>query len=55
MLFRINANGHDHLQDDTLVEVMMEKLMDKWPQITGYQWERVDGYINILLWGEIGK
>ena len=56
MLFRINANGHDKLQDDSLIAVFMKKLMEKHPQLTGYQYERDEhGYINILVWGENGK
>ena len=55
MLFRINASGHDALEDESLIKKMMEKLLAAQPKLAGYQWEREDGYINILVWGEIGQ
>jgi hypothetical protein len=29
-------------------------MMEKYPEIVGYTWERMDNeFINILLWGDI--
>lgn len=43
-----------HLQQDKVVRECMEMLQNEYPgQIHGYQWERVDTGINIMMWGNI--
>jgi hypothetical protein len=57
ILFHIKTT-HDinnHLQNDKTVRECMDMLSDKYPgKIEGYQWERVDTGINLLIWGNIG-
>lgn len=53
-LYRVKTTANSKLDQDEYVHQMMEDLMVKYPQITGYQFERVDPiHIQILLWGDI--
>lgn len=53
MHIKTTSDVNDHLRDDNIVHECMNSLIRKYPQITGYQYERVDGGINILLWGHL--
>jgi hypothetical protein len=53
LLFRIRTKENSHLTDDQIVAECMDKLMAKWPQVKGYQYERQDECIQILMWGDI--
>lgn len=53
LLFRIKTKDNPNLNDDEVVAECMEQLQKKWPQVKGYQYERVDDAINILLWGDL--
>lgn len=53
LLFRIKTGKYPHLSDDDIVNECMDKLMEKWPQVKGYQYERVDDAIHILMWGDL--
>ena len=52
LLMSVRTVENPKLKDDAFVDDCMAKLMEKYPQITDYQWERVDDrHINILMWG----
>lgn len=53
LLFRIRTDTNTHLTDDELVADCMKRLMEKWPQVKGYQYERQEDSIHILLWGDL--
>ncbi len=53
LLFRIKTADNPHLEDEDLVAECMKQLMAKWPQVIGYQYERVDDAIHILMWGNL--
>lgn len=53
LLFRINTDDNPHVTDEALVEDCMQRLMEKWPQVTGYQYERVGNAVHILMWGDL--
>lgn len=53
LMLKIKTIENPHLSDDKIVDECMERLMAKWPQVKGYQFERVDGAINVLMWGDI--
>jgi len=53
-LFRVTTTGNKELDDDDFVESIMDRLLIDYPQIQGYQYERVTKqHINILIWGDI--
>ena len=54
LLLRIKSSDNPKLSDDEVVTECMQRLMEKYPQVTGYQFERLEGdYINVLLWGDL--
>jgi hypothetical protein len=54
LLLQVRTKENMLLSDDEYVTSMMDAMMDKYPQIVGYTWERMDDeFINILLWGDI--
>lgn len=53
LLFRIKTEHNPKLSDDALVDECMDRLIQKWPMIEGYQYERVEKEILILLWGDL--
>lgn len=53
-LFKVRTENSEHLNDDEFVETVMNKLLNDFPQIESYQYERIDGeWLHILLWGDI--
>lgn len=54
LLFSITTSPDNRYTDEELVSECMNGLMARWPEIAGYQWERDDDHINILMWGDIG-
>lgn len=52
LLLRVRPAANPKLDDDEFVTESMQSLMERWPQIKGYQWERVDDSIQILMLGE---
>ncbi len=53
MLVRIRTVKNIELSDDKFVAECMDRLQAKYPQVTGYNFERVgEEHINILFWGE---
>lgn len=53
LLFRIRPASNPKLSDDEIVEECMRQLMERWPAVKGYQWERVEDSINVLMWGDL--
>lgn len=53
-LYRIKTVENTNLDKDEYVHEMMKTLMEKYPDIRGYQFERVDPiHIHVLIWGDI--
>lgn len=53
-MMQIRTRANPSLSDDGVVKECMDRLMAEYPQITGYQYERVgDEFINILMWGDL--
>ena len=55
LLFRIRTADNPNLSDDEIVTECMEQLMRRWPQVKGYQYERQDDAIHVLMWGDLDK
>lgn len=54
VLFKVKIHNNPELSDDRIVEDIMNRLMADYPQVKGYQYERVSPeQMNILLWGDI--
>jgi len=54
LLLRVKTVDNPKLSDDEVVIQCMNMLMEKYPEVVGYQFERTDeDYINILMWGNI--
>lgn len=54
MLMQVKTNTNENLSDDQFVQECMDLLVEKYPEISGYQYERVDHEtINIMIWGDI--
>lgn len=55
LLFKINTEkNYSNLSDDDFVKECMELLTTKYPEISGYQYERInETEINLLIWGDI--
>ena len=54
MLLRLRIVNNPGLTDDQIVADCMGDLMARWPQVEGYQWERVgERIIQILMWGDL--
>ena len=55
LLFRVKTVNNPGLTDDRIVEDCMGFLTERYPQVQGYQWERLEeGVLQILMWGDIG-
>lgn len=51
LLFRIQTKDNPELSDDQLVEECMNALMEQYPQVQSYQYEREDAqHLLILVW-----
>lgn len=54
LLFRIKTHKNVQLNDDVFVEECMELLTNKYPQITGYTYERTGpDIIQLMIWGNL--
>lgn len=54
LLFRVKTHRNKQLDDDEFVAECMNPLLEKYPGIEGYQFERVnEAEINLLIWGEL--
>jgi hypothetical protein len=55
LLFRVKVINRPDLSDDRIVEDCMGMLTERYPQVQGYQWERLEeGVLQILMWGDLG-
>lgn len=51
LLFRIRTHNNQNLSDDDFVKEAMDMLMQKYPQVKTYQYEREsDDTILLLIW-----
>lgn len=51
LLMKVRIARNTELSDDKIVEECMNNLMEKYPQVAGYQYERPDAdHILILMW-----
>lgn len=51
LLFRVKTKTNPKLNDDNTVQEIMSKLMDRYPQVKTYQYEREDEEtILLLIW-----
>ena len=55
LLMRVRKAENIKLNDDEFVEDCMTALMAKFPQVEGYTYERVEEFVHILMWGDIGE
>lgn len=54
LMMKVTITQNPELQDDEVVSECMDKLMNLYPQIRGYMFERVTkDHINILMWGDL--
>jgi hypothetical protein len=55
LLFRVKTVNNPGLTDDRIVEDCMGFLTERYPQVEGYAWERLEeGVLQILMWGNLG-
>lgn len=53
LLFKVNTSKNQDISDEDFVKDCMKRLMEKYPQVRSYMYERVDeDHIHILLWGD---
>lgn len=51
ILFRVRTHKNPKLQDDDFVQEIMGKMIEKYPQVKTYQYEREDeNTILLLIW-----
>ena len=53
MLLRIKTEHNPQLNDEQYVIDVMDKLINDYPAVKGYFWERVGEHINLLIYGDI--
>lgn len=53
LLVRVKTSSNRKLDDDEVVNECMERLVENYPEIDGWVFERVDdAHIQILMWGD---
>lgn len=53
-LLKIKTTANPDLDDDAFVTEVMDRLLENYPQIHGYRYERTGSeQINLLIWGDI--
>jgi hypothetical protein len=56
MFMQVRTRKNMMLSDDEYVTDMMDSLMEEYPEVRGYVWDRMDNeFINIIMWGEISQ
>lgn len=54
VLMKIKTKQNDKLNDEEFVVECMDSLIERYPAIKGYVYERLNpDYIQLLIWGDI--